>query len=138
MGRVRAENPTPYEGAVVALDDAIGKLLETLKKNGLEEKTLIFLTGDNGANIKEGGSSAPYRGGKFVGLTQFEGWVHTPGIVSWPGTLPKGKTYDGMTCSTLDYYATAAAVAGKPLPEKCDGKNLIPFLQGEKKGDVHE
>lgn len=134
--RVKGGKGTPYEGAVVALDDAVGKLLAALKKHNLEKDTLILLTGDNGANLKEGGSSAPYRGGKGPG-TQLEGWVHTPTIVSWPGTIPAGITYEGLMC-TMDFYATAAAVAGKPLPERCEGKDLLPYLKGQKKGDVHE
>lgn len=39
---------------------------------------------------------------------------------------------------TMDFYATAAAVAGKPLPARCEGKNLLAYLKGEKKTDVHE
>ena len=127
---------TAYEGAVVAVDDAVGKLLTKLKKHKLEKDTLIFFTGDNGANILEGGTSDPYRGGKGP-YTQMEGWVHTPTIVTWPGTVPAGVTFSGMM-ATIDFYATMAAAAGRPLPELCDGKNLLPFLKGTKKGDVHE
>jgi len=124
-------------GAIVAVDDAVGKLLAMLKKHNLQQDTLIFLTGDNGPNLGEGGSPEPYRGGKHGNNTQFEGWVHTPGIASWPGHLPEGKTYEGLMC-TMDYYATAAAVAGKPLPKRCEGKNLLTYLRGEKTGDAHE
>ena len=123
-------------GAIIAVDDAVGKLLALLKKYNLQKDTLIFLTGDNGPNLGEGGTAGPYRGGKGPG-TQLEGWVHTPAILSWPGSLPAGKTYDGLMC-TMDFYATAAAVVGKPLPERCEGKNLLPYLRGEKTGDAHE
>lgn len=102
-------------GAVIAVDDAVGKLLAMLKKHCLTDSTVIFLTGDNGPNMAEQGSAAPYRGGKGKG-TQLEGWVHTPAIVSWPGHIPAGKTYDGLMC-TMDFYATAVVVAGKPLPK---------------------
>tara|TARA_B100000809_G_scaffold232384_1_gene248225 strand:- start:11 stop:1330 length:1320 start_codon:yes stop_codon:yes gene_type:complete len=134
--RVPGGGGTAYEGAVVAVDDAVGKLLSMLKKHKLEKNTLILFTGDNGANIQEGGTSAPYRGGKGPD-TQMEGWVHTPTIVTWPGTVPAGVTFDGLV-GTIDFYATMAAAAGKPLPERCDGKDLVPYLKGEKKGDVHE
>ncbi len=134
--RIEAGDGTAYEGAVVAVDDAVGKLLAMLEKHDLERDTLILLTGDNGANLTEGGSSGPYRGGKGK-WTQMEGWVHTPTIVSWPGVVPAGVTYDGIMC-TLDFYATAAAAAGQPLPERCDGEDLLPYLQGAKQGDVHE
>jgi len=123
-------------GALIAVDDAVGKLLAMLKKHNLARDTVIFLTGDNGPNLGEQGSAAPYRGGKGKG-TQLEGWVHTPAIVSWPGRLPAGKTYEGLMC-TMDFYATAAAVAGKPLPKRCEGKDLLPYLRGDKNGDVHE
>ncbi|MEO1834086.1 MAG: sulfatase-like hydrolase/transferase [Akkermansiaceae bacterium] len=134
--RVPGGGGTAYEGAVVAVDDAVGKLLSMLKKHKLEKNTLILFTGDNGANIREGGSPAPYRGGKGPD-TQMEGWVHTPTIVTWPGTVPASVTFDGLV-GTIDFYATMAAAAGKPLPERCDGKDLVPYLKGEKKGDVHE
>ncbi|MDB3940868.1 sulfatase-like hydrolase/transferase, partial [Verrucomicrobiales bacterium] len=114
----------------------VGKLLEQLKKHGIEENTLILFTGDNGANIDHGGSSEPYRGGKGK-HTQMEGWVHTPTIVTWPKVVPSGITYGGKM-ATFDFYATMAAAIDTPLPEGCDGKDLVPFLTGEKKGDVHE
>lgn len=134
--RVPGGNGTAYEGAVIAVDDAVGKLLAMLRKHDLMEDTLIMFTGDNGANISEGGSSEPYRGGKGP-HTQQEGWVHTPTIISWRGTIPDGVTYGGLT-GTIDFYATAAAAVGEPLPEKCDGVNLLPFLSGKRKGDAHE
>ena len=123
-------------GALIAVDDAVGKLLAMLKKHNLEKDTIIFLTGDNGPNLGEQGSAEPYRGGKGKG-TQLEGWVHTPAIVSWPAGLPSAKTYEGLMC-TMDFYATAAAVAGKPLPKRCEGENLLPYLRGERAGDAHE
>ena len=123
-------------GAIVAVDDAVGKLLAMLKKHKLEKDTIILLTGDNGPNLGEQGSAAPYRGGKGQG-TQLEGWVHTPTIISWPAGIPSGKSYDGLMC-TMDFYATAAAVAGKELPKRCEGKNLLPYLKGETNGDAHE
>ena len=134
--RIPGGNGTAYEGAVLAVDDAVGKLLAMLKKHGLEDDTLILFTGDNGANRTEGGSSDPYRGGKNKD-TQQEGWVHTPTIVTWPGTVPADITFEGMI-GTIDFYATVAAAAGKPLPERCDGKSLLPYLKGEKRGDVHD
>ncbi len=134
--RIPGGNGTAYEGAVVAVDDAVGKLRAMLKKHDLQKDTLIMLTGDNGANIEQGGTSAPYRGGKGR-HTQLEGWVHTPTIVTWPARIPAGGTFEGMI-GTIDFYATIAAAAKKPLPERCDGIDLVPYLKGDKQGDVHE
>ncbi len=123
-------------GNLVALDDAVGRLLAALKKRGLTENTLILLTGDNGGNPIVNARADPYRGGKRSG-SRYEGYVREPAIASWPSVLPKGKTYDGIIAS-FDFYATAAAVAGKVSPERCDGVNLIPYLTGKKQGDAHE
>ena len=123
-----------YGGAVVAVDEAVGKVIAVLKKHQLEKNTLVLLTGDNGPG--RGGCAAPYTGGKGKGTSK-EGWVHVPGIAWWPDTIPAGKDVDGLS-ATFDYYATAAAVAGKEPPERCDGKNLIPYLTGKEKGDIHE
>ena len=84
-----------------------------------------------GANGGEGGSSAPYTGGKGGG-TQKEGWVRVPTIFSMPGSLPEGKQYDGQVAN-FDFYSTIAALAGQKFPEHCDGVDLIPYFRGEKK-----
>jgi arylsulfatase A-like enzyme len=123
-------------GNLIAVDDAVGKFLEALKKYDLESDTLILFTGDNGGSLKSNCRPDPYRGGKGA-ATRYEGWVHPPAIVSWPGHIPSGKTYDGLMC-TMDFYATAAAVAGKTLPARCDGENLLPYLRGVKSGHAHD
>jgi len=123
-------------GGIVALDDQVGKLLAVLEKYKLREKTLIIFSSDNGANPNEGGSSAPYRGGKGEGTQQI-GWTLVPTIISWPGVILQGKRYNGLSC-TLDFYATIAAAIGRPAPPHLDGVNLIPYLRGEKQGDAHE
>jgi arylsulfatase A-like enzyme len=124
--RIPGGQGTAYEGAVVAVDDAVGKLLTALRKHGIENNTLIMLTGDNGANIEEGGMSEPYRGGKGK-HTQQEGWFHTPTVIQWPQKVSAGEVYAGLM-GTIDFYATAAAAVGIALPKKCDGKNLLPFF----------
>jgi len=123
-------------GNLIALDDAVGRLLVALRAHGLESNTLILLAGDNGGSVKSHCRSTPYRGGKGAG-TRYEGWVRTPSIISWPGRIPEQWTYDGLAC-TMDFYATAAAVAGASLPERCDGEDLLPYMRGEMTGDAHE
>lgn len=123
-------------GAIVSVDDQVGKLLSVLKEQGLRKNTLVIFSSDNGANGGEGGSSTPYTGGKGKG-TQKEGWVRVPTIFSMPGTLPEGKQYDGLIAN-FDFYSTIAALAGGPIPEHCDGVDLFPYLTGERTGDAHE
>jgi arylsulfatase A-like enzyme len=57
-----------------------------------------------------------------------------PTLISYPGTLPAGASFDGMSC-TLDFYATAAAVARAPLPAHCEGNNLLPLIRGDVQPD---
>ena len=123
-------------GAIVSVDDQVGKLIKALKKNNLRESTLVIFSSDNGANGSEGGSSAPYTGGKGAG-TQKEGWVRVPTIFSMPGTLPEGKQFDGLVAN-FDFYSTAASLVGAKKPDHCDGVDLIPYLSGDATGDPHE
>ena len=135
--RTQAEGKrSKLAGAIVSVDDQVGKLLRSLKKHGLRKNTLVIFSSDNGANGGEGGSSRPYTGGKGKG-TQKEGWVRVPTIFSMPGMLPKGKQHDGLIAN-FDFYSTIASLAGQKIPTHCDGVNLIPYLSGERTGPAHE
>ena len=123
-------------GAIVSVDDQVGKLMKALNKHGLRKNTLVIFSSDNGANIGEEGSSAPYRGGKGAG-TQQEGWVRVPTVFSMPGVVPKGKDYHRQIAN-FDFYSTIASVSGLPIPKHCDGVDLIPYINGKKKGEPHE
>ena len=137
MSRTRAKGKRrKLAGAIVSVDDQVGKLLETLTRHDLRDNTLVIFTSDNGANTGEGGTSTPYVGGKGQG-TQKEGWVRVPTIFSMPGSLPKGETYDGLIAN-FDFYSTVATLASGTIPEHCDGTDLFPYLQGERTGDAHE
>ena len=123
-------------GAIVSVDDQVGKLLQALEELEIREDTLVIFTSDNGANGAEGGSSTPYTGGKGQG-TQKEGWVRVPTIFSMPGTLPTDQQYDGLIAN-FDFYSTIAKLTTAEIPKHCDGVDLIPFLKGERTGDAHE
>jgi len=123
-------------GSIVSVDDQVGKMLKALSDHGLSQNTLVIFSSDNGANGGEGGSSAPYTGGKGKG-TQKEGWVRVPTIFSMPGVLPRGKQYDGLMAN-FDFYSTIAALTSQTIPDHCDGVDLFPYLTGERTGDAHE
>lgn len=129
-------NRRKLAGAIVSLDDQVGKLLDVLHQHGLRQNTLVIFTSDNGANGSEGGSSTPYTGGKGQG-TQKEGWVRVPTIFSMPSVLPKGKQYDGLIAN-FDFYSTIAHLTTNTIPKHCDGVDLFPYLGGEQSGDAHE
>lgn len=130
------ENRRQLGGGIVSVDDQVGKLLAYLDKHKMRENTLIIFSSDNGGNPNEGGSSAPYRGGKHKGTQQI-GWTISPSIISWPGVVPQDKRFGGLSC-TFDFFTTIAAAAKIPAPKHVDGVDLVPYLRGEKKGDPHE
>jgi arylsulfatase A-like enzyme len=123
-------------GAIMSVDDQVGKLLRVLEKHRLRQNTLVIFSSDNGANTGDGGSSRPYTGGKGQG-TQKEGWVRVPTILSMPGVLPKGKEYDGLMAN-FDFYSTITSLTSQSIPKHCDGVDLIPYLTGLRTGDAHD
>src|SRR5205085_2511409 len=118
-----------YGGMVVALDEGVGQVLQTLRANNLLDNTLIFFLSDNGAYNTGFTSNAPLRGWKF---SMWEGGIRVPFAVQWTGRLPAHAVYDDPV-STLDIVATAAAAAGVPLPmdRVYDGLDIVPYLAGE-------
>jgi arylsulfatase B len=126
-----------FAGMLANMDDSVGTVLEKLRKEKLEENTLVFFISDNGGPTAElTSSNLPLRGGKG---TVYEGGIRVPFLAQWKGTLPKGKVYRQPVIS-LDVFATAAALAKATLPKnkKFDGVNLIPYLTGEKKEPPHQ
>ncbi len=130
-----------YAAMTLAMDEAIGKVLDKLRAEKLEEDTLIFFFSDNGGPTMpgttiNGSSNAPLRGSK---RTTLEGGIHVPFVVSWKGRLPAGKTYD-LPVIQLDIQPTALAAAGVAVsPEwKLDGVNLLPYLEGKNTAAPHE
>jgi arylsulfatase A-like enzyme len=119
------------------LDVNVGRIVEAVRKAGLENNTLIVFISDNGGPVLTNASvNAPFNGKKG---TLLEGGIHVPYIMSWPGTLPKGEIYDKPVTS-LDFAATFIAQAGGEVKEayNLDGKNIIPYVQGEKTSAPHE
>jgi arylsulfatase A-like enzyme len=118
-----------YAAMVVALDDGVGQVLQTLQANSLLDKTLIFFLSDNGAPQHSFTRNNPLRGYK---LNVLEGGIRVPFAVQWTARLPANVVYDEPV-SSLDIVATVAAAAGVSLPTDrvYDGLNVIPYLAGE-------
>lgn len=119
---------------LIAVDDAIGQLTAELDRLKLTDNTLIFFLGDNGGRGRDRARNLPWRGAK---ASFWEGGVHVPFIVSWPKRLPQGVDYTAMV-SSLDIYPSSVAAAGSTLSKRLDGVDLIPYLDGQKKGVPHE
>jgi arylsulfatase A-like enzyme len=110
-----------WAAMLTSMDDAIGVVLDALRRNGLERDTLIFFISDNGGPTKELTSrNDPFSGGK--GSVQ-EGGIRVPFIVSWPGRFATGKV-ERRPVSALDVLPTVLAAAGVPAPPGLDGIDL--------------
>ncbi len=120
-----------YGDVIEELDWSVGRVVETLKKEGIAKNTLLFFTSDNGPWLvmdQNGGSSGLLRNGKG---TTWEGGMREPTIAWWPGRIEPGVV-TGMG-STMDLYVTALKLAGADIPEDraIDGYDLRPVLFGE-------
>jgi arylsulfatase A-like enzyme len=119
------------------MDDAIGKVVATLKNEGVWENTLLFFISDNGGPLAQSADNTPLRGGKH---TDYEGGVRVPFLVCWPAQLKPGEWSSPV--SALDILPTALAAAGVNVgatsvagdsakaEATLDGINLLPLLKG--------
>ncbi len=123
---------TPERNTLLAMgkrmDDAIGRVVATLKQEGVWENTLLFFCSDNGGPLAQTADNTPLRGGKHQ---DYEGGIRVPFLVCWPAQLKPGETQ--MPVISLDMLPTALAAAGieAPADKPLDGKNLLPLLRGE-------
>ena len=109
------------------LDAGVGKVIDTLKAEGLYDNTLIFFLTDNGGSkMATHADNTPLRGEK---LQHWEGGIRVPFVLSWPAAVKGGRTYSPPV-STLDIVPTCLAAAGLPAPSspKLDGVNLLPLI----------
>jgi len=120
-----------YGDVIEEIDDSTGRILDALEANGLDRRTWVIFTSDNGPWHTYGshaGSAGPFREGK---LSVFEAGVRVPCIMRWPGRIPAGRVCD-EPLMTIDIFPTVAKAAGAALPSlPIDGKDVWPVLAGE-------
>lgn len=119
-----------YGDVIEEIDWSVGQILDAVRAEGLEQRTLVVFTSDNGPWTlydQHGGSAGPLRDGKG---TTWEGGVRVPGIFWGPG-LVTARTVRGIG-AMLDLFPTIAALAGARLPQDrpLDGVDLSPALRG--------
>lgn len=123
-----------YAAMITSMDDYIGRILQQLKKTGLEENTLVIFSSDNGTHV-EGGrglqdameffrSSGPLKG---IKRDLYEGGIRVPFIARWPGRIPTHST-SSFTGAFWDVLPTLAAVTGAKISAS-DGVSFLPILR---------
>lgn len=130
-----------YCDFVLETDHTVGRVLDALKANGLEDNTLVLFSSDNGCSSGPSKSEqlkkqyGHYTSGNLRGYkgASYEGGHRVPFIVRWPGVVPAGTICDRMVCQ-IDYMATVAAVLGIKMPEDAGGDSVsfLPLLKDPK------
>jgi arylsulfatase A-like enzyme len=120
-----------YKATIEQIDSSVGRILAALKKAGVDSKTLVVFTSDNGPWLGKkhhGGSALPLRDGKF---STYEGGMREPTIMRWPGKIPSGEVCREV-CGTIDLLPTFAGLAGAkvPIDRVIDGRDIRPLIFG--------
>ena len=105
-----------YGDVVEELDWSVGQIMDTLQRLGLNDRTLVIFTSDNGPWLifnEHGGSAGLLRGGK--GST-WEGGVRVPAIMRWPGHIPADVPTSAIA-SNIDLFTTILKLAGAEVPK---------------------
>ena len=129
---IKDELRRTYCAMVYRLDLNVGKILNSLKEEGLERNTIVAFISDNGGpanSISNGSLNAPLRGQK---TTLLEGGIRVPFVIKWPERITPGIKSDDLVLS-LDICPTFIDAAGGSLSENDNytGVNIVPFLTGQ-------
>ncbi len=131
-----------YGDVIEEIDANVGKILDVLKEEGLDDNTMVIFTSDNGPwrnmpprmyNTEpvekwHGGTTGPLYGAKG---TSYEGGFRVPAIIRWPGKIPAHQLNTEL-CTSMDIHATILELAGaKALEKPLDGKNIWDLLTEE-------
>ena len=128
-----------YGDVIEEIDHQVGRILDTLEELGIDERTLVIFTSDNGPWAGYGidsGSAGPLRGSKG---TVYEGGVRVPAIMRWPRAIPPGLVTSEVA-SIMDIFPTLARLSGgePPRDRAIDGRDLQPLWESPGKAKGHD
>ncbi|MFT7463004.1 MAG: arylsulfatase A [Pseudohongiellaceae bacterium] len=120
-----------YGDVIEEIDWSVGRVMSTLERLGVDEKTLVIFASDNGPWLSYG-DHAGLTGGLREGKgTTFEGGVRVPCLMRWPGVIPE-QSLCTEPAMTIDVLPTIARLLGQPLPDHTiDGLDIWPLIVGE-------
>lgn len=118
-----------YYAQILLIDDQVGRMLEALEASGQRENTLIIFTSDHGEMLGDHGLLQ--KGCRF-----YEGAVHIPLILSWPGHFQAGLRSTALVELT-DIVPTLLDILGLPISRHIQGKSLLPILSGHADPSYH-
>ncbi len=109
---------------LLAVDEGLGRILETLEQAGTLDQTVIILTSDNGYFYGEHGLSVERR-------MPFDESIRNPLLIRYPPAVEAGRVVSDFAL-TVDIAPTVLELAGAPIGEHIQGRSLLPILRGEK------
>src|SRR4029078_10359626 len=114
---------------VAEMDKQIGRLMDGLKKLGIDDRTLVIFTSDNGPYPHLPGRTVNYRGCKF---SLYEGGLRLPFIARWPGFIPADVDDKQTVLASVDMFPTLCHIAGAKIPKDVafDGVDQSAALKG--------
>lgn len=129
-----------FAAMVSRLDRDVQRIVDLLEEKGLTENTVVVFTSDNGTH-REGGHDPEFfnSNGGFRGIKRdlYEGGIRTPFIVSWPGTIKKGRVCEHVS-AFWDFMPTVCELAGVPVPKTTDGISYLSSLTGKGRQKKHD
>jgi len=131
-GRTWPQVEKNFAAMVTRLDTDVGRVLDQLKRIGVDDNTIVFFTSDNGPH-REGGHDPNFfhSGGPLRGIKRdlYEGGIRSPMLVRWPGKVKAGAVSD-FPWAFWDFLPTASELAGTAPPHGIDGMSVLPSLLG--------
>lgn len=115
-----------YAEALLSIDESVGRVLDWLHEEGLDENTLVIYMGDNGFQWGEHGL--------IDKRTAYEESMRVPLLARWPAKLPPGTPVDAMVAN-IDIAPTILDAAGVAIPEQMDGRSFLPLAAGQMNPD---
>lgn len=125
-----------YADVMMELDWSVGEIMGALKRNGLDQNTLVIFSSDNGPWTSYGNhaGTTPFREAKG---TSFDGGVRSACIVKFPGRISANST-SGRAFSSIDFLPTIAHLSGAEIPGPIDGKNAWNLISGTQEDSAHD
>lgn len=129
-----------FVAMVTLLDRQVGEISSLLDELGIADNTILIFTSDNGTHAEGGAdprffdSNGPFRG---IKRDLYEGGIHTPFIVKWPGVVEPGSRTDHIS-TFWDFMPTVAEILHVEMPANVDGLSYLPTLMGRGVQKTHD
>ncbi len=132
-----------FAGCVSHMDDAVGRIVDSLDRTGQRENTMLVFISDNGGQ-KDWKAPKEHYDGRYQDHTTlgnnlplngwkaqvYEGGIRVPTIVSWPGRVPADSKVDDVVC-VLDWMPTFCGLAGHSVRLEAGGQDIWPVIAGK-------